>query len=1101
MQIAMLGPLEVTSDSGAPVPVSGPRLRRLLILLALDADRVVDTGRLIDGLWEDEPPTGAANALQALVSRLRRSVPDAPIESHPTGYRLAVEPAAVDVSRFERLVGAGRALLRSDPPGAATVLADALDLWRGPALADVAHADFARGPAARLDELRLTATEQRIDARLASGEAAALVPELHALARAHPVRERFAGQLIRALRATDRPAEALAAYARLRSTLAETLGTEPAPELAALHLELLRDADPTRPTSHPGPASTPAALPPVTGRTPSAEPLRPTNLPIPLTSFVGREEELGRVTELLAGSRLVTLTGPGGAGKTRLATESARTLLARELDGLWLVELAPVTDGAEVPQAILQLLGLREQGMLAAARNRILVPEVADPVGRLVSAIASRRVVLLLDNCEHVLDAAAALAERLLGACPQLRVLATSREPLGITGETLCPVESLPLPPPTADPATAMAYPAVRLLADRAGAARPDFAVDTDTVAPVIQICRSLDGMPLAIELAAARLRTMTPAQVAARLDDRFRLLTGGSRTALPRHQTLRAVFDWSWEPLDDAERALWRRLAVFTGGATLDAIERICATDDTDTPAENDGAGDVLGRADVLDRLSALVDKSLVVVSGNGEPRYRMLETTREYGLRRLAEAGETDRVRQAHAADFLALARTADAELRRSDQLHWLGWLSTEHDNLHAALRWAIATGNAPLAVGLVAALGWYWWMRGMRVEGVELALPALALPGVDRLPRDQVAVAEMMTAMNLLATSGELSLGSEWLTRAGRTAKGHEQAHPLLRLIEPMSVIFECYLGEPALNLLVARFDDPDPWVRAVCRTFHAHAELNMGCPDERPEADMLLALDGFRTIGERWGTAYAISALADLAGRRGEHERAAEFHGEAVDLMRVVGAAEDLPMMQIRLAHELWQVGERERAMALLLDADREAERIGSDECRAAVAHEHAEILRTTGDPRGAQRRLDQADALATKHTTAPQWRAMLASSQGAVAAALGDLPASRQHHDRALSMALKFYDAPVISVVLVGCADLALRIGRPEQTALLLGAAHAIRGGPDWSILDGPRIETAAREALGEANFTETFARGRTSASPTGLPELVKAALD
>ncbi|MBF9134428.1 AfsR/SARP family transcriptional regulator, partial [Plantactinospora sp. S1510] len=240
MQIAMLGPLEVTADAGVPVPVTGARLRRLLILLALDADRVVDTGRLIDGLWEDEPPAGAANALQALVSRLRRTVPDVPIESHPTGYRLAVEPAAVDVSRFEQLVGTGRALLRSDPPGAATALADALDLWRGPALADVADAAFARGPAARLDELRLSAVEQRIDARLASGEAAALVPELHALVRAHPVRERFAGQLIRALRAANRPAEALAAYAWLRSTLAETLGTEPAPELAALHLELLR---------------------------------------------------------------------------------------------------------------------------------------------------------------------------------------------------------------------------------------------------------------------------------------------------------------------------------------------------------------------------------------------------------------------------------------------------------------------------------------------------------------------------------------------------------------------------------------------------------------------------------------------------------------------------------------------------------------------------------------------------------------------------------------------------------------------------------------------------------------------------------------------
>jgi tetratricopeptide (TPR) repeat protein len=313
--------------------------------------------------------------------------------------------------------------------------------------------------------------------------------------------------------------------------------------------------------------------------------------------------------------------------------------------------------------------------------------------------------------------------------------------------------------------------------------------------------------------------------------------------------------------------------------------------------------------------------------------------------------------------------------------------------------------------------------------------------------------------------------------------------------------MSVIFECYQGQPALDLLAARFDDPDPWIGAVSRMFHAHAELNMGLPDERPEADMLLALDGFRSIGERWGTAYTIAALADLAGRRGEHERAAEFHAEAVALMREVGAAEDLPVMQIRLAHELWQIGERDRAVTLLVDADREAERIGSDECRAAVAHEYAQILRSAGDLPGAQRRLDRAAALVTDHKMAPQWRAVLASSQGSVTAALGDLPAARQHHERALSMALEFYDAPVISGVLVGHADLALRIGRPEQAAMLLGVAYGIRGGPDQTILDGPRIESAAREALGEADFAEAFARGRTSASPTGLPELVRAALD
>ncbi|MEE6257507.1 AfsR/SARP family transcriptional regulator [Plantactinospora sonchi] len=1088
MQIAVLGPLEVTADTGAPVTVGGARLRRLLILLALEPGRIVDTGRLVDGLWEGTPPAGAANALQALVSRLRRTVPGVPVESHPTGYRLAVDPTAVDVARFEHLVDTGRALLASDPPGAATVLADALRLWRGPALADVADADFARAPAARLDELRLTATEQRVEAQLAAGEAAALVPELRALVAAHPLRERFAGQLIRALRDTGRTAEALTAYARLRGTLAETLGAEPSAEIAALHLELLRDAAPPRRPAAAGrdPDGTTVPTPPG-----AVSPTPAHNLPTPLTSFVGRGPEIERVSGLLAGSRLVTLTGPGGAGKTRLAIESARTLLGQVPDGGWLVELAPVTDGAELPQTVLQVLGLREPGLLAAARNRVGTPETP-PVDRLAAAIGTRRMLLMLDNCEHLVDAAARLADRLLAACPRLRVLATSREPLGITGETLCPVDSLPLPPPDADPDTALTYPAVRLLADRARAVRPDFTVNTGNVGPVVQICRSLDGMPLAIELAAARLRSMTPTQVAARLDDRFRLLTGGSRTALPRHQTLRAIFDWSWDLLDDAERALWRRLAVFSGGATLDAVERVCAADGL-TPA--------LHPDDVLDRMAALVDKSLVVVGGDGEPRYRMLETIREYGLRRLAEAGEAEAVRRSHAVDFLTVAGRADKGLRRADQLRWLGWLNAEHDNLHAALRWAVGVGDARLSVGLVAALGWYWWTQGLRIEAVELAMPALALPDVDRVPAEQLGVAQLMAAMNLLSIGG-FTEGGQWLARAVRTAQGHEADEPLLRLIQPISVVFHVNPAAAAVDVLVAGFADPDPWVRAVNRMFHAHHELNFGRSLDTAEADIRAALDGFRSIGERWGAAYTLATLGDLASRRGDPARAADLRTEALELMRVVGAAEDLPVMQAALAHDRWRLGDHDQAFTLLADADRRAERIGNAECRAAVAHMYAELLRFGGDLDGARRRLTQAGDLITERTMAPQWRAMLASSNGYLDGMLDDLPTARKHHEQALVCALKFYDAPVLATVLVGCADLALRVGRPTAAALLLGAAYALRGGADLSSVDGVRVESTAREALGEADFAEAFSHGRNSdVTPAALPDLVRNQLD
>lgn len=1064
----MLGPLAVHTATGASVRLSGPRLRRLTILLALDANRVVGSEQLVSGLWGNEPPAGAGNALQALVSRLRRALLDAPIESNPTGYRLVLPPEAVDVVRFERLAGAGRDLLRTDPERAADILTEALDLWRGPALSDLAGVDAARGRIARLEELRLIAAEGRIDARLALGDGEALVPELRDLVTAQPTRERPVGQLIRALRAAGRPAEALAAYDRLRTALADTLGTDPSAELRALHLELLRPAwAPARPGSAPAPTRT--------------------SLPAPLTSFVGREDVCRRIIKLVAGFRLTTLTGPGGAGKTRLAIEAARTLVDQTPDGVWLVELAPVTDPAEVAQTVLATLGLREQPLLAGGRSRVPPAEAADPVNRLIAAIGTRRPLLVLDNCEHLVEAAASLADRLLAACPGLRVLATSREPLGITGEALCPVEPLPLPPTGVGPDEALTYPAVRLLADRGAAVRPGYEVDDDTVATAVRICRSLDGMPLAIELAAARFRSMSPAQVATRLDDRFRLLTGGSRTALPRHQTLRAVVDWSWELLDDAERALWRRLAVFTGGARLETVERVCAGPD-------------LAAGEVFDRLTRLVDKSLVVSAGDGEPRYRMLETIRDYGLARLVETGEADEVRRAHAAEFVDLAETADPGLRGPDQLRWMGRLVAEHDNLQAALRWSVRTGDAATAVRFVAALGWYWWLRGHRAEGVEQSRQALALPGADQVAAPIFAHAYVAAAMNVLAAGqGDLESARRWMLTAARLAEPHRSGHPMLRLIGPMAAAFESYFRDPELRQLRELFEDDDPWVAAVARMFHAHSQLNVGLPDHTAEVDLLAALAGFRSIGERWGIAFTLSSVADVLGRRGEHARAIGCHEEALVAIRELGTAEDVPEMQVRLAHELWQVGERDRAMALLAEAAREAERVGSDECRAAVAHEYGEIHRCLGDWVAAREHLARTDQLLGGMNVAPQWRSVIRSSVGAVDAAEGRLVAAREAHDTALDIACDVHDAPVIGVALVGFADLALRTGRPDGAAVLLGAAAGVRGDDDHSLLDRPRVAAAACAVLGEVAFAEAYTRGRTATADT-VRKLVRVTL-
>ncbi|NES14114.1 MULTISPECIES: BTAD domain-containing putative transcriptional regulator [Micromonospora] len=1083
MRISLLGPLELRADPGTPVEVGGARLRRLLILLALEPGRTVPVGRLADGVWDGDPPSGVANALQALVSRLRRSAPGLPVEARPGGYRLAVSPDDVDLHRFEAEVHAGRARLDTDPAGASRRLTEALALWRGPALAEVADADFARAPMARLTELRLAATEDLVAARLAGEAPDALLPELRELVAAHPLRERLAGLLIRALHRAGRSAEALAEYERLRATLADTLGIDPGPELAALHLEILRAGD----TGGGGPDGPPGHAPAAgdAGATPG--PVRG-NLPAALTSFVGREEAVDRVGALLDGYRLVTLTGPGGAGKTRLAVESGRAVAGRFPDGVWLVELAPVTDPAEVPQAVLAALGLREQALLARGpRNG---PEPVEPVGRLVEALAGRSALLLLDNCEHLLDAAAALAGSLLTAGPRLRVLATSREPLGVTGEAVRPVESLALPPGDADPATALAYPAVRLFADRAAAARADFTVDGATVGPVVRICRALDGMPLAIELAAARLRSLTAAQVDSRLDDRFRLLTGGSRTALPRHQTLRAVVDWSWDLLDDGERALWRRLAIFAGGATLDAAERVCG--DGSRPG---------GVPDVLDRLAALVDKSLVVAVGDTEPRYRMLETIREYGLHRLAEAGEADRVRRAHATEYLALAEAAEPRLRTGEQLLWLRRLAADHDNLHAGLRHAVAAGDIPTAVRYAAALGWYWWLSGQRAEGAELAAQVLALPGVaGRAAPDRLAVALTMAALNLVSTRNDLATSLAWLERAAELAVGHESGHPVLRLVGLIVAAFRNGLPPRSPEELATLFDDPDPWVAGTARLFQAHAHLNAGLSDESAEADLRAALAHYRAVGDRWGMSFGLTSLADLLDRRGEAARATPFHEEALAYFEELGVQDDVPEMRLRLAHNLWRRGDHDRALAVLSQAEREAELGGSDETRAAVTHGRAEILRAQGDWAGARACLRESIRLVGDRAVAPQWRALHATNLAMLDAVEGDLVAARGHHDRALGLALGSQDAPVVGAVLVGFADLALRLGRPAAAARLLGAASGVRGGPDHAILDRPRVEAAARAALGEAGFAEAYAGGLGCRLETAA-EAVRVTLD
>ncbi|SHE61954.1 Predicted ATPase [Streptoalloteichus hindustanus] len=1027
----MLGPFEVQTDDGVTAGVPGSRLRALLIALALEPGRVVPKATLVDWIWGENPPSDATNALQRLVSRLRKVLPEGAVDGQPNGYRLAVDPDAVDAVRFERLVAqAGN----DAEPGRVRLLREALALWRGAAMQDVDLPDSAAFDAAvtRLEGLRLTAVEDRFDAEISLGYGAELVTELTDLVAAHPVRERLVAALMRALVAAGRNTDALLVYQRAREALADALGVDPSPELSALHVALLR------------------------GELGPREEDRKTNLRAELTSFVGKDADVAAVRDLVVGHRLTTLIGPGGSGKTRLAAETARTLLGELPDGARLVELAAIGADGDVAQATLASLGLRD-ALLGTGSD-------ANPTDRVIAAVRERETLLILDNCEHVIESAAAFAHQVLGECQRLRILATSREPLGITGEALWLVEPLALPAEDADPGEIEASPAVQLLRDRAGAVRRDLAVDAPVLSTMARVCRALDGMPLAIELAAARLRTMSLEQLANRLDDRFRLLTGGSRTALPRHRTLRAVIDWSWELLTDAERVVLRRLSVFSGGASLEAAERVCA-------------GGAVEADQVLELLTALTEKSLVVTEGDGAPRYRMLGTIKEYAGHRLAEAGEAELARRAHLAHFTELAETAEPHLRRAEQLEWLATLDAESDNIAAAMRGALAAGEAHGAMRLAAAAGWYWWLGGHKAEGHELIMAAAALPG--EVPDEiQGVVYAFVTGFMTSGRGNDQYQAEEWIRRAYDISQRVRVRHPALKLAAAMELLLR--RPDEALSAFEPLTADEDPWVRALARLQLGKMRINFGHGGRDADAYLEAALAEFRELGERWGMSFALTELAERVTVRGDFARACEYYEQAITVVTEVGATEDLVRMRSRQAQLYWLSGDQESSAVALVEAQRHAERVAWAEALVELALAKAELARWNGDAERARRQLDVATALLGDEAERAPLRALTRDLLGYLAA---DLDEAREHRAAAVAAAAESGHALTIAQVLVGIADLALRREQDEQAARLLAASTSARGLTDCSQPDVARIEQAARRRLGDERFSEATREG------------------
>ncbi|NYJ06522.1 BTAD domain-containing putative transcriptional regulator [Petropleomorpha daqingensis] len=1065
MQVGYLGPLEVR-DGERLVVVPGARLQQLLIALALEPGRWVSAGTLADAVWGDELPADPANSLQSLVSRLRRTLgrPEL-VQQSAAGYRLAIEPDDVDAVRLERLVAESRQLqARGETAAARTVLQEAAGLWRGAPLLD-GDSPEAAGRRAALNDLRLEVVLEQAGLLVREGRPAEAVPLLEELTAAAPLREDIAGALIDALAAAGRPAEALAAYERVRTTLADSLGTDPSPALRGRHLELLRDAD------------RPAEV--------------QTNLRAAVTSFVGREDDVAAVQQRLAASRLVTVVGAGGSGKTRLVSEVAARLVDTGTpplpDGVWLVELASVTEPTAVAQAVLDGLGTRD----------IVIP---DPVGeyqqrraarqRLLERLRQAECLLVVDNCEHLVDAVAEVVAELLGRCPGVRVLATSREPLAIEGETLYPLGPLAVPAEGIVPAEAAANPAVRLLLDRARAVDPDVVLDD----AVVEIVRRLDGLPLAIELAAARLRVYSPAEVAERLADRFRLLTGGRRTATPRHRTLRAVVEWSWDLLTPLEREVAEHFSLFATGATEEAVAAV-------TPSWIAGTAD----EELADVLHALVDKSLLTATRTPDgTRFRMLETLREYGGERLAEQGLITAARTAHARWFADLVRAQDQRLRGPEQLDALRVLDTERDDVLAALRFVGDAGDAVAAVDLAVHLGWYWLLRESGQDATRWTSFALAVPGAREAPGGVLAEA-LQTVLGFAIGTETTDLREaqrELVELAGRL---EADSHAGAKVLTPL-LLFMGEEREAAGVALERVLGDPDPWVRAAGRLAQlAYAENDGDVDLMRQHGDE--AVVEWEALGDRWGLAAMLSTRGQVRTLDGDLLGAAEDYERAQECIRQLGGNySDDVMVTMRLAELRLRAADPAGAREYL-EVLRGQRTFGAGKPlqQIFIAAIEAGIAVAEGDDAGVAGAYEALRELLCTLGTPSLMTAHSGAIGHAIAAELavklGRIDRAGEHVREGYAQALLTNDKPILAAVGTAVAAWALARGRARDAAVLHGASTRLRGSDDTTSPSVMQLVTELRAELGEeyeVAYAEGMALDADAATARIDPEAVQA---
>jgi predicted ATPase/DNA-binding SARP family transcriptional activator len=1064
MRFGVLGPLAVWRADGTAIKIPELKVRALLADLLVQEGRPVSVDRLAEDLWRGEPPGNPVNTLQTKVSQLRRALEEAEpggrdlVVYQPPGYLLRAGHDAVDAQRFRDLVTLAHEA--ENPQARAALLVEALGLWRGPALADFGDEEFARVTIARLEEQRLTALEHHAEARLELGQHGLLADELGELVARNPLRERLRAAYMLALYRAGRQSEALATYGDLRNDLASELGLDPSPELAALHLAILKQ-DPT------------LARPPVAA--PSARRLH-TNLPVPLTDLVGRTEAISEVRRLLDSRRLVTLTGPGGVGKTRLAVEAAAQLADRFPDGVWVVELAGLgrsgsDDVTGSPaEAVMTVLGIREDAPPGAQGNgpRGLIE-------RLAGALQSQRLLLVLDNCEHVVEPVAELAAVLLRTAPQLRILATSREPLALTGEVVSAVAPLEQ------------SSAVQLFVARATAAAPGFRPGSDDASAVAVLCRRLDGIPLALELAASRVRALSVHELLARLDDRFRLLAAGHRGVPPRQQTLRATIDWSWELLTEPERRVLQRLSVHADSFALQAAESICA-------------GDGARAEDVVALLGRLVDRSLVVMTRDGSSsRYRLLESVADYGRERLDEAGERDRIRQRHDGYYTELAERAVPHLYGRAQRQWLQRLDQETPNIRRALDGAVRDRQPDQALRVVNAMAWYWFLRGRLGEARRSLNTALAVAG--GTDPDARARALVWRA-GISALVGDLDRQALHETAALELCQSIHNAGARARAQWFLGFV-ECDMGELSVSeelvnraLRTARAA-ADRWcIAAALSTKAKQAMLRGELGEVQRSGEQSLEL--FCALGDRWGRLQSTEWLGALARIRGQYQRATRLHQVGWRMARALGLWPQAAAQLSWLGRIAMHRGDHARARDLHQQAMRLAARHSFTPGETFAELGLGLVARRQG-------RLDAAEA----HLRRVLRRTRLVGVNPSVAVALslvelgfvaeqrGDAAAAQGLHLDGFAAARKLGDPRAMALALEGLAGARSLAGHHGLAARLLGMADAARRSagaplPPAEQDDVNRITATARTALGEDAFATELAAGANLDPHDGL---------